>query len=69
MSTGGKGKIREKWLTGVDSHGKTKQGQSINGRLLLHSFNGLCSRTTWVSQHQKSRIIMVKLIWIYWSKR
>jgi len=32
-----------------------------------HSFNGLFPRTTWVSQ--KSRTIMVKPIWIYWSKR
>jgi len=37
--------------------------------LLLHSFNGLFSRTTWVSRHQKSRTILVKPIWIYWSKR
>jgi len=37
--------------------------------LLLHSFNGLSSRTTWVSRHQKSRTIPVKPIWIYWSKR
>jgi len=35
----------------------------------LHSFNGLLSRTTWVSRHQKSRIILVKPIWIYWSKK
>jgi len=27
------------------------------------------SRTTWVSWHQKSRTILVKRIWIYWSKR
>jgi len=37
--------------------------------LLLHSFNSLFSRTTWVSQHEKSRIILVKPIWISWSKR
>jgi len=37
--------------------------------LLLYSFNGLFSRTTWVSWHQKSTTILVKLIWIYWSKR
>jgi len=37
--------------------------------LQLHSFNGLLSRTTWVSRHQKSRTILVKPIWIYWSKR
>jgi len=37
--------------------------------LLLHSFNGQFSRTTWVSWHQKSRTILVKPIWIYWSKR
>jgi len=37
--------------------------------LLLHSFNGLFSRTTQVSRHQKSRTILVKPIWIYWSKR
>jgi len=35
----------------------------------LHSFNGLFSRTAWVSRHQKSRTILVKPIWIYWSKR
>jgi len=34
----------------------------------LHSFNGLFSRTTQVSRHQKSRTILVKPIWIYWSK-
>ena len=27
------------------------------------------SRTTWVSQHQKSRTILIKPIGIYWSKR
>jgi len=32
-------------------------------------FNGLFSRTTWVIQHQKSRTILVKPIWVYWSKR
>jgi len=37
--------------------------------LLLHSFNGLFSTTTWVSRHQKSRTIMVKPICFYWSKR
>jgi len=37
--------------------------------LLIHSFNGLFWRTTWVSWHQKRRIILVKPIWIYWSKR
>jgi len=37
--------------------------------LLLHSFNGLFSRTTWVIRHQKSRTIMAKPIWIYWGKR
>jgi len=37
--------------------------------LLLHLFNGLFSRTTWLSQHQKSITILVKPIWIYWSKR
>jgi len=37
--------------------------------LLLCSFNGLFSRTTWVSQNQKSRTILAKPIWIYWSKR
>jgi len=36
---------------------------------LLHSFNGLFSRTTWVSRHQKNRTILVKPIWIYCSKR
>jgi len=35
---------------------------------LLHSFNGLFSRTTWVSRHQKSRTILVKPIWIYWTR-
>jgi len=35
----------------------------------LHSFSDLFSRTTWVSRHQKSRTILVKPIWIYWSKR
>ena len=35
---------------------------------LVHSFNGLFSRTILVSQHQKSRTIMVKPISIYWSK-
>ena len=34
-----------------------------------HSFNGLFSRTTWVSRHQKSRTILVKPTWIYWSNR
>jgi len=33
--------------------------------VLLHSFNGLFSRTTLVSWHQKSRTILVKPIWIY----
>jgi len=42
---------------------------TIHHKVLLHSFNGLFSRTTWVSRHQKSRIILVKPIWIYWSKR
>jgi len=40
--------------------------------LLLYSFNGLFSRTTWVSRasrHQKSWTILVKPIWIYYSKR
>jgi len=37
--------------------------------LLLHSFNGLFSRTTWVRRHQKSRTILIKPNWIYWSKR
>jgi len=27
------------------------------------------SRTTWASRHQKSRTILVKPIWVYWSKR
>jgi len=36
---------------------------------ILQSFNGLFSRITWVSQHQKSRTILVKPIWVYWSKR
>ena len=35
---------------------------------ILHSFNGLFSRTTCISQHQKSRTILVKPIWIYWSR-
>jgi len=35
----------------------------------LHSFNDLFSRTTRVSQHQKSRTILVKPIWIHCSKR
>jgi len=37
--------------------------------LLLHSFNSLFSRTTWVYRHQRSRTILVRPIWIYWSKR
>jgi len=37
--------------------------------ILLCPFNGLFSRTTWVSWHQKSRTILVKPIWIYWSMR
>jgi len=37
--------------------------------LLLHSFNSLFSRTTRLNQHQKIRTILVKPIWIYWSKR
>jgi len=37
--------------------------------LLLQSFNGLFSRTTQVSRHQKSRTILAKSISIYWSKR
>ena len=36
--------------------------------LLLHLFNGLFSRTSWVSRHQKSRTILVKPNWIYCSK-
>jgi len=40
-----------------------------NTTLLLHSFNGLFSRTNLVSRHQKSRTILVKPIWTYWSKR
>jgi len=35
----------------------------------IHLFNGLFSRTAWESWHQKSRTILVKPIWIYWSKR
>ena len=37
--------------------------------LLLHLFNSLFLKTTWVSRRQKSRTILVKPIWIYWSKR
>ena len=44
-------------------------GEVIKKLQLLRSFNGLFSRTTWVSQHQKSRTIPVKTIWVYWSKR
>jgi len=40
----------------------TRQQQQL--LLLLHSLNGLFSRTTWVSRHQKSRTILVKPIWI-----
>jgi len=36
---------------------------------LLHQFNGPLSRTTWVSRYQKVKTRMVKLIWIYWSKK
>jgi len=36
--------------------------------LLVHSFNGLFSRTTWVSLHQRSRTILVKPILIYWAR-
>ena len=32
--------------------------------LLLRPFNGLFSRTSWVSRHQKG-----KPLWIFWSKR
>jgi len=32
--------------------------------LLLHQFNGLFSRITWVSRHQKG-----KPFWFYWSER
>jgi len=35
----------------------------------LHLFNGPFSRATWVSRHHKSRTILGKPIWIYWSKR
>jgi len=43
---------------------------SITGIMsLVLLFNGLFSRTTRVSRHQKSRTILVKPIWIYWSKR
>jgi len=37
--------------------------------LLLHSFNGFFSRTTWVIRHKKRRTIIGRPIWIYWSKR
>jgi len=36
--------------------------------IILHSFNGLF-QDSWVSRHQKSRTILVKPIWNYWSKR
>jgi len=37
--------------------------------ILLNSFNNLISRRTWVRRHYKSRTILVKPIWIYWTKR
>jgi len=45
------------------------KGMSVSLILLLRSFNGRFSRTTWVSRHQKSRTILVKPVWIYWSKK
>jgi len=41
---------------------------NTNATTIQHSFNGLFSRTTQESWHQKSRTILVKPIWIYWSE-
>jgi len=37
--------------------------------LYIHLFNSLFCKTTWVSRDRKSRTILVKPIWFYWSKR
>ena len=43
--------------------------QDCNNYYYYYYYYGLISRTTRVSWHQKSTTILVKPIWIYWSKR
>jgi len=50
-------KAREKWLTQVH----LEQQQQLLLLLLLHPFNGVFSRTTWVSRHHKGKPFWILL--------